>query len=197
MAVRKIAEIGHPILRKKAEHVSEDVLRTPSFQRLLDDLVETMHAAQGAGLAGNQIFEPVRICAVEVLDNPRYPYKPKIPLMVLVNPKLEFLTEEKFENYEGCLSVPNLRGLVRRVAKVRLTALDREGQPIDASYSGFTAGTLQHEIDHLDGRLFVDLVEDPTSLATWAMYEDHHKEKFLQTVAGIVSQYHSKFDPRE
>src|SRR5687767_9095762 len=127
MTIRKIAQIGHPVLRQKARTVSKEELLSKNFQVLIDDLVETMRDANGAGLAAIQIYEPVRLLSVEVNENPRYPYKPKIPLTILINPLIEPLTDETFENYEGCLSVPNLRGVVKRIAKIKLTALDRAG----------------------------------------------------------------------
>lgn len=190
MAIRKIAQIGHPILRAPAEPVPLDALASARFQTLIDDLIETMRDANGAGLAATQIYEPWQVCAVEVADNPRYPYKPKIPLTILVNPVIEPLTEETFDNYEGCLSVPNLRGVVKRCAKIRLTARDREGRPIDEVFQGFTAGTMQHEVDHLFGKLFVDHVEDPRTLATWAEFERFHKEAFMKTVEQVVARWH-------
>lgn len=190
MVIRKIAQIGHPVLRAPTEEVSPEQLRSPAFQSFIDDLIETMRDANGAGLAANQIYQSVRVCALEVGDNPRYPYKPKIPLTILVNPKVEFLTEDTFNNYEGCLSVPNLRGLVKRRAEIRLTALDREGQPIDQVFKGFAAGTVQHEVDHLFGHLFVDWVEDPKSLATWAEFERFHKADFMKEVERVVARYH-------
>src|SRR5690606_7464982 len=113
MAIRKIAQDGHPVLRQVAREVGRDELFSDRMQRFIDNLVETMREANGAGLAANQICEPVQICAIEVGENPRYPYKPKIPLTILVNPKIEPLTDETFENYEGCLSVPDMRGIVR------------------------------------------------------------------------------------
>ncbi len=192
MVIRKIAQIGHPVLRAPTEEVSPEQLRSPAFQSFIDDLIETMRDANGAGLAANQIYQSVRVCALEVGDNPRYPYKPKIPLTILVNPKVEFLTEDTFNNYEGCLSVPNLRGLVKRRAEIRLTALDREGQPIDQVFKGFAAGTVQHEVDHLFGHLFVDWVEDPKSLATWAEFERFHKAEFMEEVERVVARYHSR-----
>src|SRR5690349_5250672 len=130
------------------------------MQAFIDDLVETMRDANGAGIAAPQVHVPVRIFAVEVQDNPRYPYKPNIPLTVVVNPVIEPLTQETFENYEGCLSVPNLRGVVDRFTEIRLTGLDRGGRPIDRTVRGLTAGTFQHEKDHVDGVLFVDRVKD-------------------------------------
>lgn len=190
MTIRKIAQIGHPVLRQVARTVSPEELASEPMQTLIDDIVETMRDANGAGLAAIQIYQPVQICAIEVGDNPRYPYKPKIPLTILVNPEVEHLTDETFDNYEGCLSVPNLRGLVPRVARIRLKALDRLGNPIDEVYEGFTAGTIQHEVDHLFGKIFVDRVKDPTTFATWTEFERHHKPAFLETVEAVVAKYH-------
>src|SRR6201994_3497580 len=104
MAIRKIAQIGHPVLRQSARELTREELSTPAMQAFIDDLVETMHDADGAGLAAIQVYEPIRICAIEVRNNPRYPYKPPIPLTILVNPKLTPTTDEMFENNEGCLS---------------------------------------------------------------------------------------------
>ena len=118
MAIRKIATVGHPVLREKARTLSREELLGDKMQTFIDDLVETMHDANGAGLAANQVFEPVQICAIEIKNNPRYPYKPNYPLTVLVNPEVTLLGEETFLNYEGCLSVPNLRGEVRRSVHV-------------------------------------------------------------------------------
>jgi peptide deformylase len=189
MTIRKIATIGHPVLRQRAREVTKGELASPELQRFVDDLVETMRDANGAGLAAIQVYEPIRICAIEVGENPRYPYKPRIPLTILVNPVLEPLGDETFLNYEGCLSVPNLRGKVRRFAKLRVRAWDREGAPIDRVVQGISAGTFQHEVDHLDGRIFVDRVEDPTSLATWDNFERYGREQFVSEVQEIVARY--------
>src|SRR4051794_3235121 len=126
MAIRKIATIGHPVLREVARKVTLDELASPKMQSFIDDLVETMVDANGAGLAANQVYEPVQICAIWVKNNPRYPYKPNVPLTILVNPEIEPLAEETFVNFEGCLSVPNLRGEVKRVTHIRVRAWDRE-----------------------------------------------------------------------
>ncbi len=187
MAIRKIAQIGHPVLRRVAREVSREELITPATQQFIDDLVETMHDADGAGLAAIQIYEPIRICAIEVRDNPRYPYKPKIPLTILVNPVLTPVGTDQFSNNEGCLSVPNLRGAVKRYLHVRVEAMDRHGNPIDEVVHGITAGTYQHEVDHLDGKLFVDRA-DPSTFSTWAEFERHHKAAFVERVKEIVAQ---------
>jgi len=187
MAIRKIAQIGHPVLRRVAREVSREELITPKMQELIDDLVETMRDADGAGLAAIQIYEPIRICAIEVRDNPRYPYKPKIPLTILVNPVLTPVGDEQFSNNEGCLSVPNLRGVVKRYVHLRVQAMDRQGQPIDEVVHGLKAGTYQHEVDHLDGTLFVDRA-DPASFATWSEFERHHKAAFVRQVEELVAR---------
>jgi peptide deformylase len=132
----KIAQIGHPVLRERAREVSREELLDPEMQQFIDDLVETMRDASGAGLAAIQVHRAVRIVAIEVKDNPRYPYKPNIPLTVVVNPVLTPLSEERFDNYEGCLSVPNLRGLVERYAEVKITGMERDGRPSSASRAG-------------------------------------------------------------
>lgn len=189
MAIRKIATIGHPVLRSVARPIGQDELRSEGIQRFIDDLVETMRDANGAGLAANQIYEPIRICAIEVKNNPRYPYKPNIPLTILVNPEIVPTTEDSFWNYEGCLSVPNLRGQVRRFAGVRVKALSRSGEPLDFEARGLSAGTFQHEVDHLDGKIFVDRVEDTTTLATWADFERFHMAAFVERAKAIVAKY--------
>jgi peptide deformylase len=187
MAIRKIAQIGHPVLRQVAREVTREELATPAMQQLIDDIVETMHDADGAGLAAIQVHEPVRICAIEVRNNPRYPYKPNIPLTILVNPKLTPQGDEQFENYEGCLSVPNLRGLVKRHVHVRVQAWDRHGNPIDEVVHGLKAGTYQHECDHLDGTIFVDRA-DPTTFSTWNEFDRHHKAAFVEKIQAFVAR---------
>lgn len=189
MTIRKIAQIGHPVLRVPARPVTLDELKTRAFQQLIDDLIETMRDANGAGLAAPQIYESVRLVALEVNKNPRYPYKPAIPLTVLVNPVVTPLSDEKFDNYEGCLSVPNIRGKVKRFAHVRVTGLDREGKLFEQIARGFTAGTYQHELDHLDATLFVDRVEDPRTLTTWTEFERYHRDEFFAYAETIVAKY--------
>jgi peptide deformylase len=191
MAIRKIATLGHPVLREVAHEVTREALETPKIQAFIDDLIETMHDANGAGLAANQIYEPVRICAIEVRNNPRYPYKPNFPLTVLVNPEVIPSTTETFLNYEGCLSVPNLRGEVRRFAGVKVRAWDRHGKDVELDIAGLTAGTFQHEVDHLDGKVFLDRVEDTRSLATWADFERHHMAAFVERARALVAKYGS------
>lgn len=187
MAIRKIAQIGHPVLRQIAREVSRDELASPATQQFIDDLVETMRDADGAGLAAIQVYEPIRICAIEVRNNPRYPYKPNIPLTILVNPVLTPVGDEQFDNNEGCLSVPNLRGMVKRYLHLHVRAWDRHGAPIETTVHGLTAGTFQHEVDHLDGKVFVDRA-DPTTFATWTEFDRHHRARFVEQVTQLVAR---------
>jgi peptide deformylase len=154
-------------------------------------MIETMHDANGAGLAANQVYESVRICVMHVQNNPRYPYKPSLPLTVLVNPELEYVGEESFDVYEGCLSVPALRGEVRRHARLRVRALGQGGEALDFAVCGLTAGTFQHEVDHLDGKLFTDRLTSPATLCTWADFERHHQVAFIAHAKSIVAHYGS------
>ncbi len=187
MTVRPILQIGDPALRRVARPVPDP----RDVRDLIADLIDTMRDANGAGLAATQIGVDLRVCVIEVGDNPRYPYKPPIPLTVLINPELQPLTAETFENYEGCLSVPNLRGMVRRWVGVRVRALDAEGAPVDREVWGLSAGTFQHEVDHLDGKLFVDRVEDPTTFSSWASFDTFHRAAFVARAQALVRRFGS------
>ncbi|MBO6933736.1 MAG: peptide deformylase [Deltaproteobacteria bacterium] len=189
--ILEIAPIGEPILRRPARVIDRDELASEATQSFIDDLIATMRHAKGAGLAATQVYDDRRICVIEVGDNPRYPYKPKIPLTVLVNPTVTPITEETFANYEGCLSVPDLRGVVDRAVGVKVEAWDRHGEPIEREIWGLSAGTFQHEVDHLDGLLFVDRVTDTTTLCTWKAFERHHREAFVTRVEALVSRFGS------
>lgn len=191
MTLRKIARIGHPLLREVSRPVEPEELSSPWMQALIDDLIETMRDASGAGLAAPQVHEPVRVCVIEVKDNPRYPYKPSVPLTVLVNPVLTPVGDARFDNFEGCLSVPDLRGVVPRYAELEVRALDRDGRRIEQTVRGITAGTFQHECDHLDGTLFLDRVEDPRTLCTWAHFQRFHEPSVREHVRAVVARYGS------
>ena len=187
----RIAQIGHPILRQPTRILTREELLSEEIQSFLDDLVETMREASGAGLAANQVYQSLRICAVEVRNNSRYPYRPNIPLTILVNPVLTPASDETFINYEGCLSVPNLRGQVRRHCEVHVEALDREGNSISTEVKGMTAATYQHEVDHLDGRIFLDRVEDPNSVVTLENFQRYCMDKVAADVEALVKRYGS------
>ncbi|MGH2967711.1 MAG: peptide deformylase [Solirubrobacteraceae bacterium] len=189
MSVREIATVGHPVLRERAREVAPEELRSPRVQRLIDDMVETMRAANGAGLAANQVHETLRIAVIEVREgNPRYPYKPPIPLTVMVNPVLEPVGDETAVINEGCLSVPDLRGDVDRHVTVRVRYLDRDGAEHEEVRRGLTAGTFQHEVDHLDGVLFLDRVRDPATFSTWEQFERHRRDAFVARARALVER---------
>jgi peptide deformylase len=188
VSVREIVTIGHPVLRRPARPLTLDELRAPAVQGLIDDMIETMREAGGAGIAANQVGESVRIAVAEVEGvNPRYPYKPPIPLTVIVNPVVEPLGAETVEINEGCLSVPGLRGVVERHVAIRLRYLDRQGEEHEDVKRGLTAGTFQHEVDHLDGTLIVDRA-DPRTLMTWEQFERFHRDEFVERITAFVER---------
>lgn len=188
MTVLDIVTVGDPVLRTPAEPVGAQRLATPAVQRLIDDMIDTMRAAGGAGLAANQVGEPLRIAVIEVRDNPRYPYKPPIPLTVIVDPVLEPVGAETVLINEGCLSVPDLRGEVPRAVTVRVRRLDRDGVEHEELRRGLTAGTFQHEVDHLDGVLFLDRVQDPTTFTTWEQFERFHRDAFVERITAFTAR---------
>jgi peptide deformylase len=178
VAIRKIAQLGEPVLRRQADAIDPSEIDGARIQTLIDDMIETMHDADGAGLAAPQVYESIQLCVIEVNQNPRYPQFEPIPLTVLINPSVTPLVgsgstlapEDSFQMYEGCLSVPGMRGRVTRPRKVRVEALDRAGKPLDFVWDGFRAVVVQHETDHLNGTLYVDRV-DPLTLAFLREYE--------------------------
>jgi peptide deformylase len=182
MTVREVRRVGDPILRERAPEISREELRAPEIQQLIDDLIETRRAAGGAGLAATQIGVTARIAVVEVDEHTRYPYKPLVPLTVIVNPVIEPLSDDQLVINEGCLSVPGLRGDVERHLRIRVHYFDRSGEQCEQVVEGLTAGTFQHETDHLDGILFLDRVTDPRSFSTWEQFERHHQDEFLRRV---------------
>jgi peptide deformylase len=188
VSVRQVVEIGDPVLRRRARELSPDEIDSPEIQELIDDLIETKRATNGAGIAANQVGEPVRVAIVEVEEgNPRYPYKPPEPLTVMINPTIEPVAEETFEVNEGCLSVPDLRGSLQRHLSIRVRYLDREGAEHEDEKRGLTAGSFQHEVDHLDGILFVDRA-DPRTFATWEQFDRHQRDDFVRRVSGLAEE---------
>ena len=188
MPVRDILHVGNPLLRERSLEITRDELASPEMQQLIDDLIDTMHAANGAGIAAPQVGELVRIATIEVTENPRYPYKPRIPLTIVVNPIIEPLDDELVEVNEGCLSVPNMRGNVMRNVNVNVRWWDRDGVEHDEIRRGLTAGTFQHECDHLDGLLFLDRVHDTRSLTTWEQFERFHRAEFIERITAFVAR---------
>jgi peptide deformylase len=173
MAILKVARLGHPVLRTKAHPIPVEKIRSADVQRLIDDMVETMHEYDGAGLAGNQVHQLAQVAVIEVEANPRYPDAPVIPLTVVINPVVTPLTEEMEDGWEGCLSVPDMRGLVPRYTSVQLECYDREANRISLVAKDFFARVIQHETDHLNGIVYVDRMVDLSSLsflAEWQRY---------------------------
>ena len=165
VSILKVTRLGHPVLRKITEQVPPQELQSPAMQKFIDDMVETMKEYDGVGLAADQVFESKQVAVLEVADNPRYPNKPAVPLTVLVNPKITPLSEEMEEDWEGCLSIPDLRGLVPRYKTIHVQALGRNGEPLDFVAKDFHARVIQHEFDHLNGKVYLDRMRDLTTLA--------------------------------
>jgi peptide deformylase len=193
VAIRKIAQMGEPVLRRRADLVDPNEIAAPFIQTLIDDMIETMHDADGAGLAAPQVYESLQLCVIEVDQNPRYPQFEPIPLTVLINPVVtplvgsvlsggELSVEDSFQMYEGCLSVPGMRGRVVRPRKVRVQALDRAGVALDFVWESFRAVVVQHETDHLLGTLYVDRA-DPKTLTFLREYE-----RFVPSASRIRDQ---------
>ncbi len=165
MAILKVARLGHPILRQVAEPVPLEGIGAPQLQRFIDDLIETMVEYDGAGLAAPQVHVSQQIVVFEVEGNPRYPDAESIPLTVLINPKITPVAQDMAEDWEGCLSLPDLRGKVPRYTRVRVEAYDRLGKPQSYVASDFHARVVQHECDHLIGKVFVDRMRSMDSLS--------------------------------
>lgn len=169
MAILKIARMGHPILRAAAEPVADP--RDPEIQRLIDDMIETMIDANGAGLAAPQVHVPLRLVVFQApgerseggLDDDER-FNAAAPLTVLINPNIERVDDKLSAGFEGCLSVPGLRGLVTRPDHVHYRGLGRHGEPIERLARGFHARVVQHECDHLDGILYVQRMDDLSQL---------------------------------
>jgi peptide deformylase len=157
VAVRPVLKMGEPLLREVARPVQRF---DGELAGLIADMDETMRALFGAGIAAPQIGVSLRVVIFELKENPRYPHLAPVPYTVLVNPVLSVLGEEEDEGWEGCLSVPGLRGLVPRYRRLRYQGFDAAGAPIDRTVEGFHARVVQHEVDHLDGILFPQRVRD-------------------------------------
>lgn len=165
MAVREIIRMGHPTLRRRARELSAEEIGSSTTRALVDDMVDTLRHAGGIGLAAPQVNEPIRLAIIEIEGGVgRYGEMPAMPLTVFVNPEIEVLDPARAGYWEGCLSVPGLRGYVERPQHVRVRALDLDGRPLELTLRGFLATVFQHEFDHLDGRLYIDRMDDPTRL---------------------------------
>jgi len=158
MTVQRVLKMGDPLLYRRAEPVA--AFDTPALHALIADMFDTMAAMNGAGLAAPQIGVSMRVVIFEVQSNPRYPEAEPVPRTILINPVLQPIGDEMEDGWEGCLSVPGLRGLVSRYRQLRYTGYDPAGNPIDRTVSGFHARVVQHECDHLDGILYPMRLKD-------------------------------------
>ncbi|MHB8382104.1 MAG: peptide deformylase [Candidatus Binataceae bacterium] len=158
--ILKVARLGFPSLRMVADPVPAERIATPEFQHLIDDMVETMYEYHGVGLAAPQVHLPIQLAVLEVENHPRYPEMPPVPLTVLINPVVTIVNRAPIEEWEGCLSIPDLRGLVPRATEVRVQALGRIGERLEFVAHDFHARVIQHETDHLKGEVYLDRMPD-------------------------------------
>ena len=175
MPLLKVAKLGSPILREIAQPIEVGSLTSSNIelQTLIDNMIDTMREEGGVGLAAPQVFQSLQLVVIECSSNDRYSEAPKIPLTVLINPKIKHYGEEQVLGWEGCLSLKDLRGLVPRSKKVVVEYFDREGKPIAVDAEGFFAVVLQHEIDHLLGKVFLDRMKNFSQLAYLEELEEY------------------------
>lgn len=175
MAILKVARLGHPVLRRVADPVPPDRIGSDEIQTLIDDMFETMGEYSGAGLAAPQVHRSVQVLIVgEITDpDPEAEADDEVlsPRDVLINPSITFLTEEEIVSYEGCLSIPDFRGRVSRIRRIRLQGFGRDGKAVDREVEGFPAVVYQHEVDHLNGIMFLDRMKDLSTLSYLREYE--------------------------
>lgn len=192
MAIKDVLRMGNPILRLKAKPVSLEEIRSDTFKNLIEDMFETMEAEDGIGIAAPQIGISKQVAIIGVpRNNPRYPEiesteiadesedeeEKDYEIIVVINPKITVLDEEKLGFWEGCLSVPGLRGFVERPKKIRVDYLDLDGKEVSREADGFDAIVFQHEIDHLEGFLYLDRVTDTTKISYIEEYLEHFESK--------------------
>src|SRR5688572_11688788 len=160
MSILKVARMGHPVLRRPARPLDKPEIKSPLFQRLVDDMIETMHEYHGVGLAAPQVHEGLRLFVAMLEDDP----DPKSDALVIINPEITPMSDAKDEGWEGCLSIPDIRGMVPRHVDISVRALDRHGKALNLRLKNFPARVVQHETDHLDGVLFFDRMRSMETL---------------------------------
>jgi peptide deformylase len=167
MSILKVARMGHPVLRVRTQPLEPADIKSPRIQQLIDDLFETMQEYQGVGLAAPQVHESLRLFVAgfpprpggEDDDDEEEGEDDRVPLMALINPEISVIGDDTADDWEGCLSIPEIRGRVTRAREIKVKAYDRRGRRIELNARGFTARVIQHETDHLDGVLFLDRME--------------------------------------
>ncbi|HJP18472.1 MAG TPA: peptide deformylase [Nitrospinota bacterium] len=177
MSILKVARLGHPVLRKTSDKVDIEKISSEEIQRLIDDMIETMREYDGLGLAAPQVHQSLQISVIESEKNPRYPGAPDIDLTVLINPEITHMSEETVEGWESCLSVEDLRGKVSRSTELNVVAFNRAGEKIELEAKGFIAIVLQHEIDHLNGIVYLDRMKDFKTLSHMKEFQKYWAEK--------------------
>ena len=180
MSILKVARMGHPVLRAKARPIDPNDIKSPRIQQLIDDMFETMQEYQGVGLAAPQIHHGLRLFVAGFPPRPRRDDDDEddedmnVPLMAIINPEITVLTDDVVDDWEGCLSIPDIRGRVPRAREIRLRGFSREGQKLDLTLRDFPARVAQHETDHLDGVLFFDRMRTFDSLTFLDEYGRYH-----------------------
>jgi peptide deformylase len=170
MSLLKVARMGHPVLRARAREIERAELKHPALQKLIDDMIDTMHEYHGVGLAAPQIHEGLRIFVAAIAPQFNEPLSPEDEPMVFINPVIAVSGGDVVEDWEGCLSIPDIRGRVPRASAIKVSAMDRTGGKIDIVMRDFPARVVQHETDHLDGVLFLDRMRTFESLAFYEEY---------------------------
>ena len=170
MAILKVARLGHPVIRTPAQAVPKETIASSAMQRFIDDMIETMHEYDGVGLAAPQAHVSGQIAVIQVDENRRYPGEGPIPLTVLINPKILQASKKQLVDWEGCLSVHEFRGQVPRAESLEVEAYNRKGEKVRIAAHGFFARIIQHECDHLAGRVFLDRMADLKSLTHLAEF---------------------------
>jgi peptide deformylase len=170
MSILKVARMGHPILRQKARPIDKQELNDPAMQKLIDDMLDTMREYSGVGLAGPQIHEGLRVFVAHLEQGGRAEGEP----MAVINPQITPVGERIIEGWEGCLSIPDIRGMVPRAFHISVSALDRTGKRVQFELKDFAARVVQHETDHLDGILFFDRMRSFESLTFMEEFSRYH-----------------------
>jgi len=163
MSILKVARMGHPVLRERARPLDKSDIKSAVVQKLIDDMIDTMHEYHGVGLAGPQVHEGLRMFVALLDDEP----DSKSPAVVVINPEIVPNTQAIEEGWEGCLSIPDIRGMVPRYTDITLKAIDRDGRSVDLQLKNFAARVAQHETDHLDGVLFFDRMKSISRSRSW------------------------------
>ena len=178
--IQPICRMGNPILRKVAAEVKTETIKTDSFARLIQDLKDSMKHYGGIGIAAPQVGISQQVCVIELNGINRYGQEINLPFTVFINPRIEVLSDEQKGYWEGCLSVPGLRGYVERPQHIRVNYLNEKAEPVQMEAQGFLATVIQHELDHLFGTLYIDRIKDPTLLS----YQEEF-DQFIQSTSSL------------